>query len=84
MDHPAIIDAAVVYVQDQLADAEKAHDWWHIYRVWQLAQHIASFEEADMLIVELGALLHDIADYKFHDGDEKIGPEIAAQFLASV
>ena len=60
------------------------HDWWHIFRVWQLSKYIAETEKADMLVVELGALLHDIADAKFHNGDERVGPEKARNFLLSI
>ena len=63
-DHSSIIAATVSYVKQELAGAEGGHDWWHIYRVWQLSRQIAAHETADMLIVELGALLHDIADSK--------------------
>lgn len=61
------------------------HDWWHLYRVWQLAKHIASAEEgANMLVVELAALLHDIADHKFHGGDTEIGAVAARKWLESI
>jgi uncharacterized protein len=80
-DHSSIIDAAAAYVKEELAGAEGGHDWWHIYRVWQQARHIAAAESADMLVVELAALLHDIADPKFHNGDESIGPARAAAFM---
>lgn len=78
-----IIDATVAYVRTSLEGAEGGHDWWHIYRVWQLSRQIAAHETADMLVVELGALLHDIADSKFHNGDETIGPARARAFMAS-
>ncbi len=79
-----IIQATVAYVQQELAGAEGGHDWWHIYRVWQSARRIAEKEQVDMLIVELGALLHDIADSKFHNGDENIGPAKAVAFLQTL
>jgi uncharacterized protein len=78
-----IIDATVAYVKTTLEGAEGGHDWWHIYRVWQLSRQIAAHETADMLIVELGALLHDIADSKFHNGDENIGPARARAFMTA-
>ena len=84
MDNKTIIKETQAYVKKELANAEGGHDWWHIYRVWKLAKHIAKTEEVDMLTVELGALLHDIADSKFHNGDEKIGPQKARQFLKSL
>lgn len=67
-----------------LADAEGGHDWFHIDRVYKLAAHIAKREgNVDMEVVSLGALLHDIADSKFHGGDEEIGPKTARAFLES-
>jgi uncharacterized protein len=76
-----VIETTKLYVQNELADAESGHDWWHVYRVWKIAVHIAKQEFASQYIVQLGALLHDIADPKFHDGDEEIGPAIAEEFL---
>jgi len=85
MKNQDIIDQTVEFVKETLADAEGGHDWWHIYRVWKTAKHIAEQEpNVDLLVVELGALLHDIADAKFHDGDEEIGPKTATDFLNSI
>lgn len=75
------IQETVAFVQQQLADAEAGHDWWHIYRVWKNAEYIASQEGGDHQVVVLAALLHDIADSKFHGGDETIGPATARRFL---
>jgi uncharacterized protein len=72
------------YVKEALKDAEGGHDWWHIYRVWQTAKTIAKEEHVDVFIVELAALLHDIADSKFHDGDEEVGPNKAGAFLHTI
>lgn len=71
-------------MQHTLQNAEGGHDWWHIYRVWQNAKHIADTEPVNRLVVELAALLHDIADSKFHNGDEEIGPRTAATYLNSI
>jgi len=76
-----LIDRTVEFVKHRLAGAEGGHDWWHIVRVWSLSKTIGKMEGADMLVVELGALLHDIADAKFNDGNETLGPEMAHQFL---
>lgn len=57
------------------------HDWWHIWRVWQNAQHIAQVEGADAYVVGLGALLHDIADHKFHGGDHTLGAKVAREWM---
>ncbi len=81
MNKLSIIEKTIEFVKSTLADAEGGHDWWHVYRVWKAAKHIAQFEDVDMFIVELGALLHDIADSKFHDGNEEIGPKKAREFL---
>ena len=79
-----IIDLTVAFVQDRLKFAESGHDWWHIQRVWNNTKLILETEEADKLVCELAALLHDIADSKFHDGDETIGPRVAGEFLESI
>jgi len=79
-----IIESTIEYVKKTLKNAEGGHDWWHVYRVWMNAKKIAETEDVDKLIVELGALLHDIADSKFNDGDESIGPKKAREFLLSL
>lgn len=76
-----IIERTVAFVQHTLSGAESGHDWWHILRVWNNTKLILQTEQADPLICELAALLHDIADSKFHNGDESIGPRIAGEFL---
>jgi uncharacterized protein len=81
MNKKEIIDKTVEFVKKTLAEAEGGHDWWHIYRVWRLSKKIAETENADLFVVELGALLHDIADSKFHHGDETIGPQMARKYL---
>ncbi|MGJ1197540.1 HD domain-containing protein [Sphingobacterium spiritivorum] len=78
-----IIEKTVAFVKKSLEQAESGHDWWHIQRVWNNTRMILQQEEADELICELTALLHDIADSKFHNGDETIGPRIAGEFLSS-
>jgi len=84
MNQETIILKTVEFVKQTLAGAEGGHDWWHIYRVWKLAKHIAETENANLFVVELGALLHDIADSKFNDGDEEAGPRKAREFLNSL
>lgn len=78
-----IIDKTIAFVKLTLENAEGGHDWWHVYRVWKLSIRIGEEESADMFVVQLGALLHDIADSKFNDGNEEIGPSIATNFLQS-
>ncbi|HAN64829.1 MAG TPA: phosphohydrolase [Chitinophagaceae bacterium] len=84
MQHAQIIEATVAYVKKELSNAEAGHDWFHIQRVWTNAKIIGAQEPVNMTIVELGALLHDIADAKFHNGDEEIGPAKSSQFLRSI
>ncbi len=84
MTHQEIIEQTVKFVKETLTNAEGGHDWWHIYRVWQLAKKIAATEKTNLMVVELGALLHDIADAKFNNGDESIGPKKAREFLQSI
>ncbi|WP_018477807.1 HD domain-containing protein [Pontibacter roseus] len=68
-----------------LSGEGSGHDWWHIYRVWKNAQHIASKENgANLYTVELAALLHDIGDHKFHNGDETVGPRLVREWLESI
>lgn len=81
MSSDSLIQKTVDFVKAELTEAESGHDWWHIYRVWQLSKHIAEKEQVNLVVVELGALLHDIADSKFHGGDESIGPKMARNFL---
>jgi len=81
MNKEQIISNTETFVKSVLKDAEGGHDWFHILRVWNNAKLIAKEENVDLFIVELGALLHDIADSKFHNGDESIGPKIARVFL---
>src|SRR3990167_4492416 len=71
-------------VRQKLEGEGSGHDWWHIVRVWNMAKHIGKRENADIFIVELAALLHDIADWKFHDGDHHKGGETAAQWLKTL
>ncbi len=84
MNQENIIDQTVKFVKHTLFNAEGGHDWFHIYRVWKSAKQIAISEKVDLFVVELGALLHDIADSKFHNGDEEVGPRIAKEFLTSL
>ena len=81
MNKEIIIKNTIEFVKNTLKNNESGHDWFHIYRVYKLAKHISNYEKVDLFIVELGALLHDIADQKFHNGDETIGPKKAKEFL---
>lgn len=77
----SIIQNTITFVKDQLKDAEAGHNWSHIERVWKLSKKIAEIEGGNLKIVELSALLHDIADPKFHNGDENLALEISRSFL---
>jgi len=77
----SIIDNTIVFVKQKLENAEGGHDWFHIERVYRNSILIAQEEDCNLTVVKLGALLHDIADSKFHDGDESIGPKTARAFL---
>lgn len=74
----------IIFVKEQLAGAEAGHDWFHIERVWKTSLLILKKEQAREDVVNYAALLHDIADSKFHRGDEEIGPQTAAIFLRSI
>ena len=83
-DKNQIINKTINFVKQTLSENEGSHDWWHIYRVWKNTQLILKTEDADSFICELTALLHDIADHKFHKGDETKGAETAKKFLKSL
>jgi len=84
MNEQQIIEKTISFVKESLQDAEGGHDWFHIQRVYNNTKAIAANEPVNMLVAELGALLHDIADAKFHNGDEEIGPKKAREFLQSI
>ena len=79
----SILDNTILFVKERLQNAEAGHDWFHVERVYKNSLLIATQEECDLNIVKLAALLHDIADSKFHNGDETIGPKVAREFLES-
>lgn len=76
-----IIRNTIAFVKDELKDAEGGHDWFHIERVYKNSMLISEGEKVDKIVVALGALLHDIADSKFHNGDDSVGPKKAREFL---
>ena len=81
MHQEKVIENAITFVKKTLKNAEGGHDWFHVYRVFKNAILISKEEKVDPFIVSLGALFHDIADPKFHHGDETIGPKITKAFL---
>lgn len=78
-----LIQTTIAFVKEKLEGAEAGHDWFHIERVWKLSKKIADSETCNLEVVELAALLHDIADPKFHDGDESLALKISNEFLQS-
>ncbi|MBW6498792.1 MAG: HD domain-containing protein [Bacteroidales bacterium] len=81
MSREQIIRKTAEFARETLAGDGSGHDWWHVYRVWKTAVRIGQREQADLYVVELAALLHDIADWKFHDGDELAAPKAARTWL---
>jgi len=75
------INKTIELVKQKLEGTESGHDWFHIERVWKLSLKIQEKEGGDKLIIELSALLHDIADPKFHNGDETLASKIVNDFL---
>lgn len=85
MTNQQLIEETADFMKNKFAAEATGHDWWHLYRVWQLSKHIASKEKgADMLVVELAALMHDIADHKFNGGDTKVGATKAGNWLRKI
>jgi len=84
LDTDRVIEKTVEFVKKTLAGAEAGHDWFHIERVYKTALNINAAEKGDLLTVTLAALLHDIADSKFNNGDEEIGPQLAGTFMAGI
>jgi len=78
------IEQTITFVKKELEGAEAGHDWFHIQRVYNNALNLLKTEQANEQVVVLGALLHDIADSKFHNGDETIGPKKAMDFMTSI
>lgn len=78
-----LIENTIEFVKEKLEGAEAGHDWFHIERVWKLSKKIAETENCNREVVELAALLHDIADPKFHNGDETLALKVSREFLES-
>ena len=82
MNNKTLITAIAKEVKTRMSGESSGHDWWHVYRVWKMAERIAKKEKStDKAVVALGALLHDIADYKFHGGDDTAGPREVEKVL---
>ena len=83
MNQEKIVSNTITFVKEELKHAEGGHDWFHIERVYKNTLLISKEEKVDVFVVSLAALLHDIADPKFYNGDETIGPKVALKFLKS-
>jgi uncharacterized protein len=83
MDDRELIRSTAEHVKSVMSGESSGHDWWHVYRVWQMAIRLAAAGDANLTVVELGALLHDIADWKLNDGDLEVGPRVAREWLES-
>ncbi|RLJ02645.1 MAG: phosphohydrolase [Candidatus Aenigmatarchaeota archaeon] len=82
MMNESVIKKTAEFVKDHLEREVTGHDWWHTERVWKLTLRIAKEEKnVDLFVVQLAALLHDIADWKFHGGDDTLGPKLAEKWL---
>jgi len=84
MNHTERVNRTAEFIRGAHATDSSGHDWWHIWRVWQAARRLAEEERADQDVVDLAALLHDVADWKFHDGDEDVGPRKAREWLLTL
>jgi uncharacterized protein len=81
MKEEAVLKKTEEYIRNKFSGEGSGHDWWHIYRVRNIAVRIAEGENSNLFVVQLAALLHDIADWKFNDGDFNAGPELAREWL---
>ncbi len=85
MNKTDIIQKTKQHLYKTFENEGTGHDWWHIERVFSNATAIVKKEKgADLFIVQLGALLHDIADFKFYGEDDKVGGKMASQWLKSI
>ncbi len=81
MPKSSIIKKTEDFVKKTLAHDSSGHDWWHIFRVRKLSKYLCEKEGGDFFIIELAALLHDVADWKFHNGNEEVGIQKVRSFL---
>lgn len=84
MDQTAITDSIAAQMRAKFDREPTGHDWWHLHRVRQLANRVLESEGGDPFVVDLAALLHDVADWKFHDGDESVGPAKAREIMEAL
>jgi uncharacterized protein len=84
MNQLSLIEQTAAHIRNLMSGDSSGHDWWHIHRVWHNALYIAKRESVDNIVVQLAALLHDIGDWKFHGGDDSVGPWLAREWLSSL
>jgi len=84
MDKEEVIKRTADYVKSKLSGEGSGHDWWHVCRVWKTAIEISNSDGTDLFVIQLAALLHDIADWKFHAGDDSVGPKLAREWLGKL
>lgn len=84
MDKNLIVNKTKKFVKNKLEGEGSGHDWWHVLRVYNTSKYIGEKENANMLVVELAALLHDIADWKFNNGSSNLGADLSREFLESL
>jgi len=84
MNEEAILKQTEEHIKNKLSGEGSGHDWWHVYRVWKNVIHIGKHENVNLFVVQLVALLHDISDWKFNDGDDDVGPKLAREWLEKV
>lgn len=80
MKREEIINKTTEFVKEKLAGDSSGHDWWHIYRVWNMSKKIQEKEGGDLFLIEMAALLHDVADWKFYDNENE-GVKVVHNFL---
>jgi uncharacterized protein len=81
MKNKDLIQKTHDYVRDCFLMESSGHDWFHVQRVWNLSVFLSQSESVDATVVQLAALLHDLADWKFHAGDLSAGPRAAREWL---
>ncbi len=80
MDNKEVINKTIDFVKDKLRGDSSGHDWWHIYRVWNMSKKLQEKEGGNLFIIEMAALLHDVGDWKFHEKEEE-GIDIIKNWL---
>lgn len=83
MERKEVIEKTILFVKEKLAGDSSGHDWWHIFRVWNMAKKISENENGDLFVIEMAALLHDVADWKFYENEDE-GLQVIINFLADL